>query len=390
MWRESRLVLRNLLLATLLLIAGSSLPAVQAQDNLSKWENFDFATRRVELTQLKDLSLDDLKFLRGIVFGHHGRIFKDADIQSYLKARPWYKPDPNFQNSLLTDTERLNLDLIREAEAAQHENIQPGDLRFHQSRLFTTKQLGEHTGAEWRVLRAEIEAIHGKQFNDEPWLQQYFEERYWYKPDPQYDPKLLSNIEQKNLQTIIAAQKKQRNVAVSPGDMEFFQNTPLTEEMLGGVGLHDLRLMRNEFYARHGRTFGAAWLQQYFDTQPWYKAHEEGEQPAELSPVEKQNVETIVKVEKTLREELSTKAISKRMLEGLFVEDALKLRNEIYARHGKVFKDKTMQNYFSSFDWYKPDPKFNEQSLSRIERQNYAAILAYERKADSMMNAVEG
>jgi hypothetical protein len=390
MWRASRLVLRNLLLATLLLVAASSLSAVQAQDNLSKWENFDFATRKVELAELKGLSLDDLKFLRGIVFGHHGRVFKDADIQSYLKARSWYKPDPNFQNSVLTATERLNLDLIREAEAAQHENIQPGDLRFHQNRLFTAKQLGEHTGAEWRVLRAEIEAIHGKQFNDEPWLQQYFEERYWYEPNPQYDPKLLSNIEQKNLQTIIAAQKKQRNVAVSPGDMEFFQNTQLTEEMLSGVGLHDLRLMRNEFYARKGRTFSAMWLQQYFDFQPWYKAHEEGQQPVELSPVEKQNVETIVRVEKRLREELSTKAISKRMLEGLFVEDARKLRNEIYARHGKVFKDKTMQNYFSSFDWYKPDPKFDEQSLSRIERQNYAAILAYERKADSMMNAVEG
>ncbi|MDT5062153.1 MAG: hypothetical protein QOH63_2612 [Acidobacteriota bacterium] len=390
MWRVSRSILRSSLLAILLLVIGSSLSLVNAQDNLSKWENFDFAARSVEVAQLKELNLDDLKFLRGIVFGRHGRIFKDADIQSYLKERRWYKPDPSFQNSMLNATERKNLDVIREAEATQHENIQPGDLRFYQSRPFTTKQLGEHTGAEWRVLRAEIEAIHGKQFNDEPWLQQYFEERYWYEPNPQYDPKLLSNIEQKNLQTIIAAQKKQRNVAVSPGDMEFFQNTQLTEAMLSGVGLHELRLMRNEFYARRGRTFSAMWLQQYFDMQPWYRAAEEGQQPAELPPTEKLNVETIVKVERRLREELSTKAISKRMLEGLFIEDARRLRNEIYARHGKVFKDKTMQSYFSSFDWYKPDPKFNERSLNPIERQNYAAIFAYERKADSMANAVEG
>lgn len=389
MWRMSRSILRSTLLATLLLLANSSLSAAQAQDNLSKWEKFDFASGSVELTQLKDLSLEDLKYLRGIVFGRHGRVFKDADIQSYLKDRSWYKPDPNFQNSMLNSTERSNLDVIREAEAAQHENIQPGDLRFYQTRLFTTKQLGEHTGAEWRVLQAEIEAIHGKRF-DEPWLQQYFDERYWYEPNPQYDPKQLTIIEQKNLQTIIAAQRKQRNVAVSPGDMEFFQNTALTEEMLSGVGLHELRLMRNEFYARRGRTFSALWLQQYFDMQPWYRGVEEGQQPAEFSPIEKQNVETIVKVEKRLREELSTKAISRRILEGLFIEDAQKLRNEIYARHGKVFKDKTMQNYFSSFDWYKPDPKFNEKSLSRIERRNYAAILAYERKATSMMNAVEG
>lgn len=390
MRRASSSILRGSLLAILLLITGPSMLPVQAQDNLSKWEKFDFAARTVELSQLKGLNLDDLKFLRGIVFGRHGRIFKDAEIQSYLKERPWYKPDPNFQNSMLNATERRNLDAIREAEAAQHENIQPGDLRFYQKRPFTTKQLGEHTGAEWRVLRAEIEAIHGKRFDDEPWLQQYFDERYWYEPNAQYDPKQLTVVEQKNLQTIITAQKKQRNVAVSPGDMEFFQNNVLTEEMLSGVGLHELRLMRNEFYARKGRTFTALWLQQYFDMQPWYSAAGEGQQPAEFSPIEKQNVETIVKVERRLREELSTKALSKRVLEGLFIEDARKLRNEIYARHGKVFKDKTMQNYFSSFDWYKPDPKFSEQSLSKIERQNYAAILVYERKAGSMMNAVEG
>ena len=389
MRHASRSLRRGPLLSAFLLVFGCQL-AVRAQDNLSRWEKFDFATRSVALEQLKGLSLDDLKVMRGLVFGRHGRIFKDASIQSYLKERPWYKPDPAFRNSMLNDLERRNLDVIREAEAAQHENIQPGDLRFYQNRPFTIKQLGEHTGAEWRVLRAEIEAIHGKRFDDEPWLQQYFEERYWYEADAQYDPKRLTAVERKNLQTIISAQKRQRNVAVSPGDMELFQNAALTEEMLAGVSLHDLRLMRNEFYARKGHTFSALWLRQYFFFQPWYQGAEEGQKPAELSPVEKQNVETIVTVEKRLREELTTRPVSRRILEGLFIEDARKLRNEIYARRGKVFKDKTMQKYFDSFDWYKPDPKFEEKSLGQIERQNYAAILAYERKAGSMMDVIEG
>ncbi|HEX8845516.1 MAG TPA: YARHG domain-containing protein [Pyrinomonadaceae bacterium] len=389
MWRLSRSTLHNSILAAILLSAFS-IPLARAQDNLGEWEKFDFATRTIELAQVKDLYPDDLKYLRGIIFGRHGRIFKDAYIQNYLKARTWYKPDPNFQNSMLNYTERLNLDVIREAEAGQHENIQPGDLRFYQKRLFTIEELGEHTAAEWRVLRAEIEAIHGKRFDEEPWLQQYFEERYWYTPDAQYDAKKLTAIEQKNLQTITAAQKKQRHVAVSPGDMEFFQDTLLTEEMLKGVNLHELRLMRNEFYARHGRTFNAIWLQQHFGFQPWYRPVEEGEKPTELSEIEKQNVETIVSVEKRLREELFTKPISRQMLEGLFIEDARILRNEIHARHGKVFKDKTLRNYFSTFEWYKPDPKFNEKSLSTMERKNYSAILAYERKASSMMDVIEG
>ncbi len=33
---------------------------------------------------------------------------------------------------------------------------------------------------------AEVEAVHGKRFDDEPWLQKYFEERYWYHSKANY------------------------------------------------------------------------------------------------------------------------------------------------------------------------------------------------------------
>ncbi len=67
-------------------------------------------------------------------------------------------------------------------------------MRYWQTRPLTARKLGTHSGAEWRVLRSEVEAIHGKRFN-EPWLQQYFDERYWYKAVDNYDPKKLSAIE---------------------------------------------------------------------------------------------------------------------------------------------------------------------------------------------------
>src|SRR6185295_7048956 len=101
-------------------------------------------------------------------------------INQYLKTRNWYKPDENFQNSALNDTERKNLDVIRIAEAQQHDTVQPGDMRLWQDKPLTRKKLGMHTNAEWTVLASEIEAIHGKRFDDTLWLQQYFDERYWY------------------------------------------------------------------------------------------------------------------------------------------------------------------------------------------------------------------
>jgi hypothetical protein len=390
MWRCSRSLLRHSLLIAFLLIARPLLSPAQTPDGLQQWEQFDFAKQAIELSQIREMPLEELRLLRGLVFGRHGRVFKDTDIRVYLKDRPWFKPDPNFQNSQLNDLERKNLDLIREAEAQKHEFIEPGDLRFHRDKPFSVEQLGEHTAGEWRILRAEVEAIYGKRFDEEPWLQQYFEERYWYAPAPAYDPQQLSRIDRQNIQTIAAAQKKQRHLAISPGDMELFENQPLTEKMLQGLSLHELRLLRNEVYARHGRTFGPAWLQQYFDFQLWYAPVEEGQKPSELSAIEKQNVEAIVAYERKLRDELSLKPVSKSLLDGLFSEDARKLRSEIYARHGKIFTDKTLQKYFASLDWYKPDPHYSDRSLTLIEKKNAAAILAYERKADSVLNAVEG
>ena len=114
---------------------------------------------------MQKLSPEDLKLLRGIIFGRHGRVFKDNDIKVYLEEQSWYKPNPEFKNSLLSDVERQNLDLIRIAEAAKHEFIQPGDMRYWRDRQITARKLGKHSGAEWKVLVAEVEAIHGKRFD---------------------------------------------------------------------------------------------------------------------------------------------------------------------------------------------------------------------------------
>lgn len=57
-------------------------------------------------------------------------------------------------------------------------------------------------------------------------------------------------------------------------------------------------------------------------------------------------------------------------------------RNEIYARHGRKFKDKTLQKYFDEKSWYEgeyePD-EFRETWLSLLERKNAAFLLAKEK-----------
>lgn len=66
----------------------------------------------------------------------------------------------------------------------------------------------------------------------------------------------------------------------------------LKKSDLKGLSKEELRVARNEIYARHGRKFDDKKLQKYFDSQSWY----EGTVPASefsedvLSSVEKKNV----------------------------------------------------------------------------------------------------
>jgi hypothetical protein len=376
------------LFLTTLFIIFIFLPA-QAQDGIGRWESYDFAKSTLKPRDVAGVPLDDLKLMRGIVFGRHGRIFKDSDIKAYLENQVWFKPNTGFSNAQLNETERHNLDVIRDAEASKHPTVEPGDMRFWRTRLLTTKKLGVHSGAEWLVLQSEVQAIHGKRFDDQPWLQKYFDERYWYVAGDKFDPKELSTIEQKNLATITEAQKRSRKVALAPGDMELFENHPITEQMLKGLSLYELRLLRNEIYARHGRQFVAPWLSQYFYSQPWYTPDEKFKDE-ELSGFDRQNVLTIVAYENKIHDEIGRTPITRSLLEGLFVEDAAKMRQEIYARHGKVFKEAWFQKYFESFAWYKANPTFTDDQLSEVEKRNIATIAAYEKKAVSAMSVIEG
>ncbi len=69
--------------------------------------------------------------------------------------------------------------------------------------------------------------------------------------------------------------------------------------------------------------------------------------------------------------------ISASSLSGLSDWELKVARNEIYARHGRKFKDSALQNYFNSQSWYKgtiePDA-FDSSVLNDYERENAETI----------------
>ena len=67
--------------------------------------------------------------------------------------------------------------------------------------------------------------------------------------------------------------------------------------------------------------------------------------------------------------------------DGLTAEECRIAKNEIYARHGRMFDDPLLQNYFDSCSWYTPSiasEDFTEDMLSETERASIWGIEAYE------------
>lgn len=73
--------------------------------------------------------------------------------------------------------------------------------------------------------------------------------------------------------------------------------------------------------------------------------------------------------------------LKKSDLKGLSKEELRIARNEIYARHGRMFDDKKLQKYFDSQSWYEgtvPASEFSEDVLSSVEKNNVAFIRQFE------------
>ena len=70
-------------------------------------------------------------------------------------------------------------------------------------------------------------------------------------------------------------------------------------------------------------------------------------------------------------------------LAGFTAEQCRLARNEIYARHGRRFKDPALQRYFDSLSWYNGtiEPSdFNDNVFNSYERANCILIIDYERE----------
>lgn len=71
----------------------------------------------------------------------------------------------------------------------------------------------------------------------------------------------------------------------------------LSEDDLRNIPKSDLRIMRNEIYARHGYIFKSKDMQEYFSKKPWYNGYESNTNNIELNDIEQKNIALIKRYE---------------------------------------------------------------------------------------------
>jgi YARHG domain len=82
-----------------------------------------FMDREMTEADLQGKSPDQLREMRNEIYARHGRMFKDASVQSYFNNQPWYRPvysPDKFPQSLLTSVQQKNIQMITESEHGNH------------------------------------------------------------------------------------------------------------------------------------------------------------------------------------------------------------------------------------------------------------------------------
>jgi hypothetical protein len=255
--------------------------------------------------------------------------------------------------------------------------------------------LGKKSLRELSILRNTIYARYGWDGYRKPWLRDYFHAQPWFKPNPKFSYKQLSDVDRGNAHFIGAR-----------------------EQSLSDT---DLGRMRDDIYARYGRTWDdqPTWTLRngkqvracskpkdvdpesafedaeeavvasnacYYAEARWYKPNPKYS-PDQISDADRIELGLIARAmgsfalderSRGKSEESLDRTLALPELRQLSLRDLRLLRNTIYARRGRTFKSEVLRDHFAGMKWYKPRSEYSDKLLSQNDVRNIALIKSVE------------
>jgi len=160
----------------------------------------------------------------------------------------------------------------------------------------------------------------------------------------------------------------------------------VTAKEVDALSRSELRLARNEIFARHGYVFKSEDLRDYFAKQSWYKPDTSYTGSIDsLNDIEKYNVTLIRSHEAqatgVIFPDSSDRKLTNAEVEALTKAQLRLARNEIFARYGYVFQSEDLRQHFAKLSWYKPDPSYTGSIDIMNEVEKYNVKLLQEKEA---------
>jgi hypothetical protein len=250
---------------------------------------------------------------------------------------------------------------------------------------------------ELAILRNTIFARYGWAGFRKPWLREHFEKQPWFKPNPDFRYKLLSEADRQNVHFIAV-----REQSFTERQLRSMQDTIFAR---AGKVWNDVP----EWKLKNGRTVrsctepkeplaeeegctgmhceGVESRDCLFREEKWYQPNPNfsedklsAEARIELGLISRalgSFASDSGKLEKGSQASLD-RILSVQELRQLSLRDLRLLRNTLYARRGRPFKSKILQAHFKAMSWYREDPAYTDARLTENDKRNIALIRSVE------------
>jgi hypothetical protein len=194
---------------------------------------------------------------------------------------------------------------------------------------------------ELAILRNTIFSRYGWDGYKKPWLRDHFHAQPWFKPNPKFNYKMLSEADRKNAHFIGSKEQS-------------FQEFQLAE-------------MRDTIYGKHGRKWGDKIPDNAFSA----------DEKIELGLLSRAMGGFALEDQQSSDDSLD-RLLKPAEVRALSLRDLRLLRNSIYARRGRPFKSQILRDHFSGMSWYKVNAGYSDKLLSKNDARNIALIKSVE------------
>jgi tetratricopeptide (TPR) repeat protein len=95
---------------------------------LSKYRDYllpDSDSRLLTKQEISELWIFELPLARNEIFARHGRVFQDEYTQTYFESKAWYEKNPDYNDTLLNDFEKQNVQRIQDYADTARKNFYP-------------------------------------------------------------------------------------------------------------------------------------------------------------------------------------------------------------------------------------------------------------------------